>query len=155
MRTLSLFLFIASIYSCNSKSNHLQGLDQLQGNWIAHLDQSTDFIETWSKDESSNLIGSGKIISKGKIIFKEDLSLRGKQGAIYYCARPTNQNNGKEICFRMKEIDTEETYSWTNTSHDFPQTISYTFIGKDSLIVLLNGIEKGKNKQEILRFRRQ
>ncbi len=132
----------------------MHAFHQLNGEWIATMDSSTYFQEIWLQEDKNNLKGSGKVISKGEMLFTEDLTLKNENGNIYYCTSASGQNKGKEICFQLKK-QTSKSFLWTNESHDFPQTISYTFKTDDSLFVKLTGFEKGKYRTEQFSFVRQ
>ncbi len=127
-----------------SKSFHEQLNIDFSGTWTSNS-EGMRFEESWYWN-GTQLLGKGIIYSNTDTLFTERLEIAKKCGSWNYGATVENQNDGETIFFKLKKT-LEGEYIFANRKHDFPQTISYTFIA-DSLNIQIEGMENGKLKSE-------
>lgn len=105
------------------------------------------FFEQWKKNGAGELAGTSyKIKAKDTIIF-ERVIIRQAGKVVNYLASVKNQNQGKEVPFRLVSA-AKETFIFENKEHDFPQRVIYQFVSTDSLHAWIEGTENGKARRE-------
>jgi hypothetical protein len=110
------------VFSQNARAGDL---DWLIGCWETP-DKSA--MEAWVKDPDGSLSGFSVTVKDGQVIFYEVLRItRLDDGSTAYTAHPAGQ---RTTTFTTTLVSgTEVTFS--NSSHDFPQEITYKLDGKN------------------------
>ncbi|MBL7998033.1 MAG: hypothetical protein JNL32_05290 [Candidatus Kapabacteria bacterium] len=133
-------------------------LRSLNGKWkggVAGFSTSTVIYEQWSVQSDTRMTGKGWSVRNGTATDAESIELTADENGIWYIPTLKNQNNGKPVRFLLKE-QTANSFTFSNPSHDFPQTISYTFPTKDSMIAVIGGTQKNMKYRSIeFRFSRE
>jgi hypothetical protein len=115
------------------------------GTWENKTSQGSIF-ETWVQHASLELRGkSYKIKGQDTLVF-ETIKLIEQNDSLYYEPTVKNQNQGKAVRFKMQSMD-EYQVVFENPTHDFPQKISYTFMGQDSLLAEISGQMQGVERR--------
>lgn len=105
----------------------------LVGKWKM---EGQDSYEEWTKHGSYYLKGISYSIKSGQFELSEYLEIRTKGKEIYYGATVLNQNEGKEIEFKLRKKDS--IYYFYNPEHSFPRIIKYHLIKEDKIEVELS-----------------
>lgn len=105
----------------------------LEGKWKM---EGQDSYELWTKHGSYYLKGISYSIKNGQFELSEYLEIRTKGKEIYYGATVLNQNEGKEIEFKLRKKDS--IYYFYNPEHSFPSIIKYHLIKEDKIEVELS-----------------
>lgn len=140
---LTLFiLFITAIASAQS------GIpDFLQGTWKM---ENKEIYEHWDKPNESALKGFSYSLKDGKMTVSEYLEITDINKEINYKATVLNQNQGKEVKFKLTLKDS--TYTFENPDHDFPKKIVYQKLNDKEIFVL---ISDGSRKEYSYKMQRQ
>ena len=138
------------------------GMEQLEGNqlqkslqpFVGNWEQTgpkSKMQEAWRFGEKHLLEGRGfEIDLKGKVLFAEDIFIDTLAGMLTYSA---DLGEGPED-FPLEKMGNGD-FIFSRVGDDWPQKIQYTFSGKDTAIVVLDGSEKGKSNRQELVFIRQ
>lgn len=121
-------------------------LHDLQGTWKM---EGKDQYEHWDLLTPGKMQGIGYSNRSGIFQVSEYLFLTFDNIAPIYIATVPGQNAGKSISFRGKKLD--NTWIFTNKSHDFPQAIEYTFSGRDQIKICLRGADSKEIKYSLNR----
>lgn len=102
------------------------------------MEQKTGYlIEEWLPVSDNMLVSKSYTVKEMDTVLKETVRLDFKDGDIYYSPIVLNQNDGKEVRFKLINIDNSK-FVFENKEHDFPQQIIYQF-SKNKLNVVING----------------
>ncbi len=151
----SLFL-VSILISCQgSKENINNDLSQFKwliGEW---MDSTSDgkMVEIWNQIDDSSFVGSSIYMAGIDTIFYEEISLRMKNGKIFYIPSVQNQNDGEPVYFAFTSEKNGE-FIFENKEHDFPKKIVYTNPNKDSLVAYIEGPTTNGYKKEFFKMRR-
>ncbi len=147
----SLFIF----YSCQSSSKEssqksdskklIEKVDWLIGEWQNRYKEGV-FTEIWTQKDDSTLTAVSFFIAGKDTVLNEKVTLKEINGELFYIPVVSNQNNGKEIPFKLTSV-TEKQLVFENPNHDFPQKITYSLITKDSIFAEISGNYKGKQQK--------
>jgi hypothetical protein len=160
--TLLTLVVIITFTSCrNNNRNSVQTavaakmnkISWILGEWI-QSDSAGTFHEKWIVNPDNSFDGIGYLMVENDTIFAEDLQIRISGDNIYYVPTLINQNDGKEVLFRLDSL-TDNLMIFENSQHDFPTRIIYTHPTSDSLHAWIEGIDKGKQRREDFRMARK
>ena len=129
----------------------LDGLAWLVGNWVRHSPRG-ESTETWTRVSDNTMEGMAFSISGGSIRISEHLRIERLGNEVFYTAKPGE--NPMPTPFRLGVADGTQ-FVFENPDHDFPQTISYTRIGEDDLLVRIEGLIDGALRGMDFRFVRK
>lgn len=122
------------------------------GTW-EHKTPKGSMYETWKKVSRNELIGTSyKIKDKDTIVF-ETIRLIDDNNVLFYIPVVKDQNGGAPISFKEKMIS-ETQLVFENKMHDFPQCITYTKIGADSLRAEISGVRNEKQDRRYFPMKR-
>lgn len=150
-----LVLILVGFYS-NIKAQQapLRIFSFVLGSWEMQTPKGK-IVEQWSVGADKTLSGkSYRINMKGDSVLTEVLQIRTIGKDIFYCSTVANQNNGKEICFKLISTK-DQIYIFENKEHDFPQRIVYQNKGKSELLAWIEGELNGKSRKAEFKYKRQ
>ena len=158
---ICLVVFMAFISCRNNNRNSAQPdvkekmnkISWILGEWI-QSDSTGTFHEIWKVNPENSFEGIGYLMVGNDTIFAEDLQIRISGDNIYYVPTLINQNDGKEVLFRLDSL-ADNMMIFENSQHDFPSRIIYTHPTADSLHAWIEGIDKGKQRREDFRMARK
>ena len=156
MKYIILLALSLLLFSCyNNKSGPENGMSQfswLEGEW---MDSTSDgkMVEIWNRIDDSTLVGNSIYMAGIDTIFYEEISLRMKNGKIFYIPSIQNQNNGEPVYFALTVTKKGE-FTFENEQHDFPKKIVYTNPHKDSLVAFIEGPTANGYKKDFFKMRR-
>lgn len=135
---------------CQSKSGakfeKLKKMEWLVGSWEQKLPEGT-IIETWTKDNDSTFLGNSYFIKEKDTLHSESIVLTQKNEDLLYIPTVTGQNNDEPVTFTMTS-DAENTFTFENPAHDYPQKISYKKVNENNLLATISGKQQGKESKE-------
>jgi hypothetical protein len=133
-----LFYLIVLLFNiCYSQDSSVLKTHLFLGTWAYEMKRGS-VVEKWENGSEGNLQGKGYFSDSIANKLVENLNLRYIDGKLTYCATVINQNNGREICFPLKEISGDgKIFVFENLNHDFPQRIIYDFTGYNSLTAIV------------------
>lgn len=140
-----LCIFLAHLCLACASTGSLKQMSWLLGTWKTKEGKTT-FYESWQILHKHEWAGKGFAMAKNDTVFTEKLALRRQGKYVYYVPTVKDQNNGQPVLFQLA-YQKDSLIIFENPKHDFPQKITYRSPKKDSLCILLEGIEKGKPRK--------
>jgi len=144
---------LASVFllSCNSKSEKsfekLEKMNWIIGHW-EHLRSEGLLTETWTKSNDSTFLGTSYFIINNKdTVHSETIILTQLKDELIYRPTVKGQNNDEPVDFKLNS-ETENTFSFENLKHDYPQKIVYKKVNKTNLVATISGMQQGKESSE-------
>lgn len=120
MKTI-IITFILTLFT-NMNSDKID-FDFLLGKWV--LETKKGFIyEEWEKVSDTLYIGKSYVKNDEEITPLESIELVKIDNNYFYIPTVINQNEGKPIKFKLVSSE-NETFTFENLEHDFPQRIIY------------------------------
>jgi hypothetical protein len=138
------------LISCQGKKERkfdkLEKMNWLVGNWENKMPEGT-LTESWKKDNDSIFSGDSYFITPKDTVHFESIELTQKGEELIYIATVIGQNNDAPVDFKLMS-DTENTFSFENLAHDYPQKITYKKVDGNNLVATISGKQQGKESQE-------
>lgn len=148
------FLLILITISINSLSQDFSPLLQLEGHWVMKAKKEGMTIhEVWTRADNHSLQAQGYRVFNGDTTLLESVKLVSENGFIFYRPTVPNQNEGKQVSFKLEKIQDNE-YHFVNAQHDFPKRIVYKLIDADTLEVVIDDNEEITRKRSVYKFSR-
>ena len=151
-----LFIAIAGVilfYACSAKSgNNIENSEWLAGTWENKTPEGSVY-ETWSKSKDNEYAGKSYMVNEKDTVIFETIRLVQEQDGLFYIPAVKDENNGLPVRFAGKTIS-ETQLVFENLQHDFPQIITYTKIGADSLVAEISGMINGKEERQTFPMKR-
>jgi hypothetical protein len=133
-------------------SNDIKKAEWLIGTWENKTPKGS-LYETWSKKNDAEFLGKSYVVQEKDTIVFETIRLVQEENGLFYIPVVKNQNDGLPVRFAIKTIS-ETQLVFENPKHDFPQIISYTKTGNETLTAEISGIIKGKEKKQTFAMKR-
>ncbi len=153
---ISLIAFICSVsilmfISCQNKSekkfDKLEKMNWLLGNWENEMPEGV-LTETWTKENDSTFSGTTYfIINKEDTVHSETIILKQLNYELVYRPTVKGQNNDEPVDFKLSS-ESENSFSFENSKHDYPQKIVYKKVNETSLVATISGMQQGKQSSE-------
>ena len=157
MKILSCLLVLVLFTSCQSKSDKkfekLEKMSWLVGSWEQKLPDGT-LVETWEKQNDSTFIGGSYFVKEKDTIHSESVILTQKKEDLFYIPTVTGQNNDEPITFKLTS-DAENTFTFENPAHDYPQKVTYKKVNDTNLLASISGKQQGKESTESYPMKRK
>jgi hypothetical protein len=148
---------VALLYSENSSAQYsienFRILHNLAGTWEM-LSKDGALYEIWNIKNDSLLESISYRINKKDTIPEETVRLCLSDGIISYIPTVPDQNQGKQVVFRLIEKNANR-FVFENSIHDFPKRIIYDLKNVKQLLVLINGNTPKGFKEISFKFRRK
>ncbi len=146
-----------SILLCTSASAQWQivdfkGLGKIEGNWEMNK-EDIRIQESWIKKNDTLFEGHSYTTKDGRKISEENIQLVYTQNKILYIPTVKNQNDAQPISFTLISKDGNN-YVFENKDHDFPQRITYHFIGRTHIDASISGNTPKGFKQIDFQYKR-
>lgn len=116
------------------------------GNWQQIGDEGVT-LESWRKESDTSYSGLSYFVAKGDTLSSEKIRLVQRGDNLQYIPIVDGQNNNLGIEFKLIG-NTGNSLIFENAYHDFPQMITYTNLGRDSMVAEISGNFKGKMRKE-------
>lgn len=147
--TLLLTFFTCSALTSSAQwtQKDFKKLRHIAGNWEART--TTGFMqEKWTRKDDTTFTGLSYSINRGVSILEEHLQLVFTNKEIQYIVTIRHQNKGLPVIFKLVSIK-DDTYTFENKEHDFPQQIVYHFKNNKQIDATVSGTtEWGKKSME-------
>ncbi len=149
-KTIALFGILA-LLSCQNKSEKqfekLEKMNWLVGQW-ENTTAEGHLTETWNKVNDSTFTGQTYfIINKKDTVHNESIVLTQVGDDLIYRPIVKGQNNDEPVDFKLTS-EAENTFSFENPKHDYPQKIVYKKVNDKSLVATISGKQQGKPSTE-------
>jgi hypothetical protein len=151
MKKIIGFIVVVVMVSCKNNSaekkfDKLEKLNWLVGSWEQKLPEGT-LVENWKMENDSTYSGESYFIKEKDTLSFESIELLQKGDMLYYIPTVKGQNNDKPVTFKMTS-DADNSFTFENPAHDYPQKIVYKKAGANDLIATISGKQQGKDSQE-------
>ena len=150
MKKLICTLLLVVVASCQNKSekkfDKLEKMNWLIGSWEQKLPDGT-ISESWTKENDSTFSGKSFFIKDKDTVHSESIVLIQKKEDLLYIPTVIGQNNDEAVTFTLSS-DIDNTFSFENPTHDYPQKITYKKISETNLLATISGKQLGKDSQE-------
>jgi hypothetical protein len=151
MKTSITIITILLLASCQTKSEQnfekLEKMNWLVGQWENKTPEGL-LIETWTKDNDSTFSGQTYFIKNEKdTVHSESIVLTQLKDELIYRPTVKGQNNDEPVDFNLTS-DVENSYTFENPKHDYPQKIVYKKTNETSLVATISGKQQGKQSSE-------
>lgn len=131
--------------SAMAQNSSLSSLNWLLGSW-EQKSASMTVQELWNySEDSTSLIGKGTTFKNGEIISQEEIQISLVKDVLTYSVRVNNHNNNEAILFTATEV-TENSITFENPLHDFPQKISYKQIDEKLIEAIVSAVTNLKER---------
>lgn len=150
-----LFAFTGILITCGwagQSDKPIQKAGWLIGTW-ENKTQRGSMYETWTKMNEEEIHGKSYILKEKDTVVFETIRLLQEKNNLFYIPVVKDQNNNRPVRFSSKLISPDKLV-FENPGHDFPQMISYTRIGMDSLVAEISGTKNGKERTIIFPMKR-
>ncbi|KAA2223360.1 DUF6265 family protein [Chryseobacterium sediminis] len=118
-------------------------IEWLLGTWETKTSKG-NLYETWTRKSHTEFQGKSYYLKQKDTLFLESVRLVEKEKKLHYIVSVKNHNHEQPVDFASKAIKDPALLVFENLQHDFPQTITYKKVGKDSLFAEISGIMNGK-----------
>lgn len=132
--------------------NDIKKAEWLLGTWENKTPRGSVY-ETWEKVNEAEFAGKSFMVKEKDTLVFETIRLVQEEGGLFYIPVVKNQNQGLPVRFQAKEI-AEGTLVFENQGHDFPQVISYTKTGADSLTAEISGTRNGQERRQMFQMKK-
>lgn len=151
MKTLITIVTVLLFVSCQNKSANkfekLEKMNWLVGQWENKTPEGL-LTETWTKDNDSTFSGQTYFIKNEKdTVHSESIVLTQTKDELIYRPTVKGQNNDEPVDFKLT-TDVENSFTFENPKHDFPQKIAYKKINEKALVATISGNQQGKPSSE-------
>jgi len=113
----------------------------LQGCWRMNVNGQT-VDEEWMAPDGGAMLAISRTVKGGRLVEYEFVLLRERDGSLVYIAHPSGQVGGE---FPLARVD-DDSVTFENTAHDFPQRIGYRRRG-DRLDAWIEGTLDGRSQR--------
>ncbi|RYY40239.1 MAG: hypothetical protein EOO08_07865 [Chitinophagaceae bacterium] len=145
MRLLIVLLMLASCSDQKTESKEypqIQKMAWLEGRWAVEMPakdvmekQPDEVVEEWVRESDSVLVATSWVHTGKDSVLGERMRLEEKGGRLKFVATVPGQNAGRPVTFK----DSNNTATFINAEHDFPQRIRYRPVTRDSAIAEISG----------------
>ena len=157
MKKIILLFSMCSLIGCHNKIEKkfekLEKVIWLLGNWEQILSNGT-VTESWKQVNDSIYRGTTFFIKNNDTIHKENIVLTQKKETLLYTTTVDGQNNDQPVAFNLTSA-VQNTFSFENLNHDYPQKIVYKKISDTHFLITISGKQLGKYSQEKYSMKKQ
>ena len=138
-RALSALVAVLCFGTSAAQDTELSSLAWLAGCWASESGDNGSG-EQWTPLAGGTMLGVGRTVRNGETIDHEFLQIRrNAEGKIVYVALPSGQ---AETSFVLTSAG-ENSFTFENLEHDFPQRIIYRALPDGGLLVRIEGNRDG------------
>ncbi|CAH0260102.1 DUF6265 family protein [Chryseobacterium sp. Bi04] len=126
-----------------TQPSEIKKLEWLLGTWETQTTKGS-LYETWTQKSSTELQGESYYLKNKDTIHFESVRLVEKDRKLYYIVSVKGQHDEQPVDFISTPGSNPTSLVFENRQNDFPQTITYKKIRKDSLFAEISGLMNGK-----------
>jgi hypothetical protein len=157
MKNILGILITIFLVSCQSKSekkfDKLEKMNWLIGKWENKLPEGL-LTETWSQINDSTFTATSFFIIDKDTVHSESIELTQLKDELIYRPTVNGQNNDEPVDFKLSS-ESENTFTFENLKHDYPQKIVYKKVNETNLVATISGIQQGKQSSESYPMKRK
>lgn len=141
---LSLVMMFAALY-VSAQNPTLKTFYFMLGKWDMKT-KTGKIVERWQKHKDSLTGQSHKFNATGDSILTETIVLKKIKGDWHFCVTGYEKGNEGRTDFKLAAA-ANNTFTFENKQHDFPQQITYQNKGKTQLLAWIEGEIAGKKRK--------
>jgi len=146
MKKLYFTLFLIAVASAvSAQKTTVKTFDFLIGNW-AMKTKSGKVVERWKKQNDSLMSTSHQFNAAGDSVLSETVVIKKMKGVWHFCVTGYEKGNEGRTDFKLVSSE-NNTFTFENKLHDFPQQITYQNKGKAELLAWIEGEISGKKRK--------
>ncbi|SDI94298.1 DUF6265 family protein [Chryseobacterium jejuense] len=126
-----------------TQPSEIHKLEWLLGTWETKTPKGS-LYETWIKKNDTEFHGESYYLKNKDTIHFESVRLVEKDKKLHYIVSVKGQHDEQPVDFISTPNSTSTSLVFENRQNDFPQTITYKKIRKDSLFAEISGLMNGK-----------
>jgi len=134
-----------------------ESTDIKKANWIIgtweNKTSKGSLYETWRKINDHEYRGKSYILQGKDTVVFETIQLVQEGPNLFYIPMVKDQNNNQPVHFIAK-ISSENQLIFENRQHDFPQMITYTKTGTNTLTAEISGSKNGQERKQSFPMKR-
>ena len=134
--------------AATNENSKIEDLAWMSGDWET-TSGPLQIEEHWTRVAGGSMIGMGRTIAKGRMVFFEYLRIESRADGIYYVAHP-KARPGTD--FKLVRAEGQSA-TFENLAHDFPKRLIYRKNADGSLTTRVEGDGTEKEKPEEFRLR--
>lgn len=142
---LSISLLVVCSFYVQAQNKTVNTFGFLVGKWEMK-NKTGKVVEHWTKHRDSLTGTSYQFDAKGDSILTEAVVLKKIDGVWHYCVTGFEKGNEGKTNFKLVAW-ANNTFTFENKQHDFPQKISYQNKGKEELLAWIEGNINGKTRK--------
>ncbi|MES2446943.1 MAG: DUF6265 family protein [Bacteroidota bacterium] len=139
-----LVLALIQLSAIAQKAN-IKHFSFLIGSWEMKT-KTGKIVERWQKHQDSLTGSSHKYNAKGDSVLTETIVLKKIDGTWQFCVTGYEKGNEGKTNFKLIS-NSNNTFTFENKAHDFPQQIVYQNKGKTELLAWIEGEINGKTRK--------
>lgn len=139
-------LCLTSAACSNQAEDKLKDAEWLVGTWENHGPDGI-LYETWGKTASGELQGKSYMLNGPDTVFFETMELQHKGPGLQCHISIAGKRDSLPVTFISSSYDGKG-FVLENSANDYPQKISYTQIGKDSLYAEISIAQGDPDKKQ-------
>ena len=147
---LALILIFCSWITIDEST--IKKAEWLLGIWESKTPRGSIY-ESWVKTGEHEFAGKSYVIQGEDTIVFETIRIIQEGENLIYIPKVKNQNEGQPVRF-PSTFTSKEKLVFENPEHDFPQVISYTRFGNDSLTAEISATKNGQEKKQSFQMKR-
>ncbi|MCQ9639290.1 DUF6265 family protein [Chryseobacterium sp. WG14] len=126
-----------------TQPSEIKKLEWLLGTWETKTTKGS-LYETWTQKSNTELQGESYYLKNKDTIHFESVRLVEKDRKLHYIVSVKGQHDEQPVDFISTPGSNPTSLVFENRQNDFPQTITYKKIRKDSLFAEISGLMNGK-----------
>ncbi|RYZ48204.1 MAG: hypothetical protein EOP49_19230 [Sphingobacteriales bacterium] len=135
------------------KARDFKKLKAVVGSWEATT--KTGFAqEKWVKKNDTAFTGQAYSSNRGVVLLEENLQLVLSGNEIHYITTIRHQNKGLPVTFKLVSVK-DDTYTFENKEHDYPQQIVYYFKSGKHMDATISGPTENGPKTVAFHYERK
>lgn len=136
--TITWIFHLLLVVNLGCTNNKITKTEWLIGTW-EYKTPSFSLYENWQQLDEKTLKGYSYRITGSDTLVMETIRIVREGDKLLYIPLVRDQNDGQKTRFNLSSIS-DTSMEFENAEHDFPQSISYTHIGVDSLVAEISGV---------------
>lgn len=147
-----LFILFTVAFSVSAQKASLKSFDFMLGKWEMKT-KNGKIVERWKLHKDSLTGQSHRFKETGDSVLTESIVLKKIKGEWFFCVTGYEKNNEGTTHFKLISSQ-NNTFTFENKQHDFPQQIVYQNKGKSELLAWIEGNIGGKHRKMEFPYKR-
>src|SRR4051812_41509589 len=125
-----LFVMASSFILPGNSKKRFTDFKKIVGTWRMQTSRGA-LYEQWQQESASSLSGRSFKVRGSDTAVLENVKLKLEGDDVFYVAIVSDQNNQQPVPFKLVWAE-NNTYTFENKEHDYPQRVIYNLLQSDS-----------------------